>query len=75
VTVDRFEVPHDVIVVAEAANRPELANAAMKALLSVEVMTDSADLLPVQDGVLAASIKRVKNSGGDQNGPTNQETR
>lgn len=75
VAVDRIEGPPDIIAVMEAAGRPKLAKAVVKALASVELMTDSVDLLPVQDGSSAASVNGVKTLEVTRNGPANQETR
>ena len=75
VAVDRIEGSPDIVVVMEAADRPRLAKAVIKALASVELMTDSVDLLPVQDGSSAASANRVKTLEMTRNGPAHQETR
>jgi len=49
VAVDSLEGPPDIIVVMEARDRPKLAKAVMAALTSVDAMTDSVELLPVQE--------------------------
>lgn len=74
VAADRLEGPPDIIVVMEAADRPKLARAVVKALASVEVMTDSVELLPVQDGASGASAKLVKRLEVTGNVPASQET-
>lgn len=75
VATDRLEGVPDIIVVMEVADRIRLAKAVMKALASVEVMTDSVELLPVQDRAPIVSVKRVKTSEVTSNGPSHQETR
>ena len=55
IAVDRIEGPPDIIVVMEAADRPKLAKAVIKALASVEPITDSVELLPVHDDIESPS--------------------
>ncbi len=46
VAVDLVEGPPDVVVVMEASDRPELASLLMKAMTSVQQMTEGLQLLP-----------------------------
>jgi len=49
VAVDPVEGPPDVMMVIEAAGRPELASVLMKAMASVEDIADGLQLLPTED--------------------------
>ncbi len=46
VAVDLVEGPPDVVLVMEASDRPELASLLMKAMASVQQMTEGLQLLP-----------------------------
>ena len=49
VAADAVEGPPDVVVVIEAMDRPTLASVLMKAMASVEDMTEGLQLLPTQE--------------------------
>jgi hypothetical protein len=48
VAVDLVEGPPDIVFVVEAPDRVELASVLIKAVTSVESMTDGMELLPIQ---------------------------
>lgn len=51
IMVDVLEGPPDLIIMAEAAGREQLAKLTIKALTSVETMTEYFRLLPARDGL------------------------
>ena len=61
VAVDLVEGPPDVVVVMEAADRPELASLLMKAMTSVQQMTEGLQLLPT------AVSRRTRQPGRSKN--------
>jgi hypothetical protein len=61
VAVDPVEGPPDVVLVIEASDRPELASLLMRAMPSVEDMTDGLQLLPTQVTRQTRTLRESRN--------------